>query len=512
MPPQTPDSGNAVMPAGAAAFPPLLVMEGIDKSFPGVRALRAARLDVRRGEVLGLVGENGAGKSTLIKVLAGAHFPDAGRIVLDGVDTRIATPLDAKRAGIAVIYQEFNLVPTLTARENIFLGQEASRFGFLRGRHEAQEARALFHRMNVRIDPEVLCRDLTVAEQQIVEIAKALATQARIIVMDEPSATLTTQEVEKLFAIIRELKGRGIGIIYISHRLEEVFEIADRVTVMRDGEHIATRPIGELTRSSLIEMMVGRSLENEFPKKPAPLGDAVLTVTNLSRAGAVSDVSFTVRRGEILAITGLVGAGRTEVARLLFGADKPDSGTILCRGRQLRLRSPLDAIRNGICLLTEDRKTQGLVLGLTARENFGLPNLAQWSTFMIVSRKSERHAFARYVKDLKIKMPHHEELAENLSGGNQQKLVLAKWLASHSDVVIFDEPTRGIDVGSKYEIYLLMNDLTARGKAIIMVSSELPEVLGMSDRILVMHEGRVTGEITDVPGATQEDIMELAVG
>jgi ABC-type sugar transport system ATPase subunit len=487
-------------------------MEGIDKSFPGVQALRDARLDLKRGEVLGLVGENGAGKSTLIKVLAGAHLPDAGQIVLDGVATPMATPLDAQRAGIAVIYQEFNLVPTLTARENIFLGQETSRCGFLSARREAREAQALFQRMNVRIDPEALCRDLTVAEQQIVEIAKALATQARIIVMDEPSATLTTQEVEKLFTVIGELKARGIGIIYISHRLEEVFEIADRVTVMRDGEHIATCPVRNLTRSALIEMMVGRTLENEFPKKRVPPGDTVLEVKNLSRANAVADVSFTARRGEILAITGLVGAGRTEVARLLFGADRPDAGTILCAGKELRLRSPLEAIRNGICLLTEDRKAQGLVLGLSVRENFGLPNLPQWSTFTFISRTREREAFARYVKDLKIKLPHHEELAKNLSGGNQQKLVLAKWLASHSDIVIFDEPTRGIDVGSKYEIYLLMNDLVARGKAIIMISSELLEVLGMSDRILVMHEGRVTGEITDVAGATQEDIMELAVG
>jgi ABC-type sugar transport system ATPase subunit len=495
-----------------AGAPPLLVMEGIDKSFPGVRALKGARLELRSGEVLGLVGENGAGKSTLIKVLAGAHAPDAGRIFLDRRETRMGSPLDAQRAGIAVIYQEFNLVPTLTARENIFLGQERTRAGFLSRRREAREAVALFRRMNVRIDPETLCRDLTVAEQQVVEIAKALATKARIIVMDEPSATLTTQEVERLFAIIRELKGRGIGTVYISHRLEEVFQIADRVTVMRDGEHIATRPVGELTRASLIEMMVGRSLESEFPAKRSAPGEPLLEVAGLTRRGAVSDVSFTLSRGEILAITGLVGAGRTEVARLLFGADRPDAGTIACRGRPLRLRSPRDAIRNGICLLTEDRKGQGLVLGLSVRENFGLPNLPRWSVAQFVRLRREREACARYVNDLKIKVPHQEQRAKNLSGGNQQKLVLAKWLASESEVVIFDEPTRGIDVGAKYEIYLLMQDLVARGKGILMISSELPEVLGMSDRILVMHEGRITGEIADVAAATPEDVMELAVG
>jgi ribose transport system ATP-binding protein len=491
---------------------PLLAMEGIEKSFPGVKALKGASLKLRRGEVLALVGENGAGKSTLIKVLAGAHVPDAGKIFFNGVETPLHSPLDAQRAGIAVIYQEFNLVPTLAARENIFLGREQTRGGFLRRRREAAEARALFERMNVRVDPEALCRDLTVAEQQIVEIAKALATNARIIVMDEPSATLTTQEVEKLFAIIRELKSRGIAVIYISHRLEEVFAIADRVMVMRDGAHIATMPAAALSRGKLIELMVGRALEDEFPKKPAAIGETVLEVFDLRRGGAVAGVSFALRRGEILGLTGLVGAGRTEVARLIFGADRPDGGKMVCRGRPLSPRGPRDAIRRGICLLTEDRKAQGLVLNLSCRENFGLPNVRQWSRAGFVNHRHERTAFERHIGELNIKLASTEVPAKNLSGGNQQKLVLAKWLATHSEIVIFDEPTRGIDVGSKYEIYLLMNDLVARGKAILMISSELPEILGMSDRVLVMHAGRVTGEITDVAHATQEDIMELAVG
>jgi len=487
-------------------------MAGMDKSFPGVRALREVDLTLHAGEVLALVGENGAGKSTLIKVLSGAHLPDAGTICIDGRPVVIANPIDAQRAGVAVIYQEFNLVPSLSARENIFLGQERTRAGFVRHRDEHRRAVALFDRVGVQIDPDAPCRSLTVAQQQVVEIAKALSLDARIIVMDEPSATLTGQEVTRLFAIIRELRDQGIGVVYISHRLEEVFEIADRVMVMRDGEHIATRSVGDVTRVGLIEMMVGRKLENEFPTRRAAVGKARLVVRNLSRADKVRGVSFSVRAGEVLALTGLVGAGRTEAARLVFGADRPDTGSIELDGERLRIRNPRDAIRHGICLLTEDRKTQGLVLGLSARENFALPNLPQLSRAGFVKRREERDGFARYVDALRIKIPHAEQLTRNLSGGNQQKVVLAKWLASNSEVVIFDEPTRGIDVGAKYEIYLLINELAEQGKAILMISSELPEVLGMSDRILVMHEGRITGEIPDGAEATQEQIMTLAVG
>ncbi len=491
---------------------PLLAMRGIDKSFPGVRALREVDLTLHAGEVLALVGENGAGKSTLIKVLSGAHLPDAGSIHIHGQPAAIGNPIDAQRAGVAVIYQEFNLVPSLSARENIFLGQERTRAGFLRHRDEHRRAAALFERVGVPVDPDAPCRTLTIAQQQVVEIAKALSLDARIIVMDEPSATLTGQEVARLFAVIRDLRAQGIGVVYISHRLDEVFEIADRVMVMRDGEHIATRPIAEIDRNGLIERMVGRKVENEFPKQHAPIGKERLVVRNLSRGEKVRDVSFGVKRGEVLAMTGLVGAGRTETARLIFGADRPDAGTVELDGRRLDVRSPRDAIRNGICLLTEDRKAQGLVLGLSVRENFALPNLGQWSRMGFVIHRREREVLGRYVQSLDIKIPHQDQLARNLSGGNQQKVVLAKWLASNSEVVIFDEPTRGIDVGAKYEIYLLINELAAQGKAIVMISSELPEVLGMSDRILVMHEGRITGEITDVAAATQEQIMNLAVG
>ena len=500
------------MPTAPAVAKPLLVMEGIDKSFPGIRALRQARLDLYAGEVLALLGENGAGKSTLIKVLTGAHARDAGTILIDGRPAAIASPLDARRAGIAVIYQEFNLVPTLTARENIFLGREETAAGFLRRRREHAQALALFERLGVRVDPEALCRNLTIAQQQAVEIAKALGLGARIIVMDEPSATLTSQEVDRLFAIIRDLKGAGIAVIYISHRLDEIFEIADRAAVMRDGETIGARAVKDLTRDDLIEMMVGRPIEKEFPKVAAPLGEPRLVVDGLSRAGVVRNVSFSVRRGEVLGLTGLVGAGRTEVARLIFGADRRDAGTIRLDGRTLDIRSPRDAIHAGLCLLTEDRKAQGLVLGLPVRENFSLPSLGRFSKAGFVRRRREREAFAAHAKGLQIKVASDEAPTRNLSGGNQQKVVLAKWLESNSEVIIFDEPTRGIDVGTKYEIYLLINDLAARGKSVIMISSELPEVLGMSDRILVMHEGRLSGEITDVRGATQEQVLALAVG
>ena len=491
---------------------PLLEMRGIEKSFPGVRALRGVDLELRAGEVLALLGENGAGKSTLIKVLAGAHPPDAGAIRLDGEAVAIANPAEAQRLGIAVIYQEFNLIPTLTVRENIFLGREETAGGFIRQEEEYRSAQALFKRIGVEIDPDIPCRELAVAQQQVVEIAKALSLKARIIVMDEPSATLTPPEVERLFSIIRDLKSHGIGVIYISHRLEEIFSIADRVTVLRDGRHVDTRDIGQIAREPLIELMVGRKLEQEFPKRTLAIGPPRLVVKDLCRGRKVRSVSFAVRRGEVLGLTGLMGAGRTETVRLLFGADQPDSGTIELDGKPLRLANPRDAIRAGIGFLTEDRKAQGLVLGQSVRENFGLPNLARFERWGFVQEQQERDALAGYVRSLGIKIPHQEQLAKNLSGGNQQKVVLAKWLERNCEVILFDEPTRGIDVGAKFEVYLLINQLAAQGKAILMISSELPEMLGMSDRILVMHEGRVSGEITDVANATQEQIMDLAMG
>ena len=487
------------------------MMRGIDKAFPGVQALEHVDFDLHAGEVHALLGENGAGKSTLIKILGGSHQPDAGRIVIAGSDTHFHSPGDALRAGIAAIYQEFNLVPTLSARENIFLGQESSTFGFIRRREELRQAEALLERVGVEIDPDVPCHQLSIAQQQVVEIAKALSLDAKIIVMDEPSATLTPQEVGRLFEVIRELQQQGIGIIYISHRLPEIFQIADRITVLRDGRHVATEQTTEVTRDRLIEMMVGRRLEHEFPRRDVTLGETRLAVTNLRRDKAVRGVSLSVRRGEVLGVTGLVGAGRTEMARLIFAADKFEEGEIVLDGKRLKLRSPRDAIGAGICLLTEDRKSQGLILKQSVLENFGLPNLSHFTRLAFVNQAQERESLDKYVKSLRIKLASSRQPAATLSGGNQQKVVLAKWLQRNCEVVMFDEPTRGIDVGAKYEIYQLMNDLAAAGKAIIMISSELPEILGMSDRILVMHEGRVSGEITDVQNATQERIMHLAV-
>ena len=490
---------------------PLLAVEKIEKSFPGVKALKGVNLDLFKGEVHAIVGENGAGKSTLIKVLAGVHKADAGTMEIDGKAVYFNSPIEAQQAGIAVIYQEFNLIPALTVRENIMLGHETSRWGFFSRKEEHRIVEELFAKMNVKMDPEAVCAELSVAQQQLVEIAKSLSVGARIIVMDEPSATLTNQEVDTLFEIVRDLQEQGIGIIYISHRLDEIFEIARRVTVLRDGEYIGTHPLEEMNRERLIEMMVGRSIENEFPKHHHPIGEVRLKVDGLAHTSAEPGVSLDVRSGEVLGLTGLVGAGRTELARLIFGADKAAKGTISLDGKVLRIKSPLDAIKHGICLLTEDRKAQGLVLGLSSRENFALANLGNWSKGGFVWAKEERSRFASYIESLKIKISHQDQLAQNLSGGNQQKVLIARWLESNSDVIIFDEPTRGIDVGAKFEIYLLINKLAEAGKAIIMISSELPEILGMSDRILVMHEGRVSGEITDVQGASQEDIMELAV-
>ena len=490
---------------------PLLKMQGIHKHFPGVHALKGVELELYAGECLALLGENGAGKSTLIKILGGAHQPEEGTITLDGESLEIHRPQDALHAGIAVIYQEFNLVPDLSARENIFLGQEPSALGILPAKEENRKAQKIFQQLGAEIDPETLCRDLNVAGQQLVEIAKALATNARIIVMDEPSATLSQKEVENLFEVIRELKKQGIGIIYISHRLDEIDTICERATVLRDGTYIATSKVKDIPRDELIKQMVGRSIEQEFPKEPAEIGRTILKATNLHRGKKVQDVSLDIKSGEILGLTGLVGSGRTETARILFGADQPESGEMELEGESIEFRTPRDAISSGICLLTEDRKSQGLILPQTIRENFGLPNLQKFSNFGWINQQQEKEACNGHAQNLLIKMTGIEQLAANLSGGNQQKVVLAKWLEQDAKVLLFDEPTRGIDVGAKYEIYQLLNKLAAEGKAILMISSELPEVLGMSDRIVVMHEGKVKGEITDVPNATQEDILKLAV-
>ncbi|HLU47896.1 MAG TPA: sugar ABC transporter ATP-binding protein [Planctomycetota bacterium] len=486
-------------------------MRGITKRFPGVLALDEVDLELRAGEVVALLGENGAGKSTLMKVLGGAYRPDGGEMRIDGADPGITDPGSAREAGVAVIWQEFALVPALSAAENIFLGRERARVGIVSKRDEERRARDLFARVGVPVDPSAPCRSLTVAEQQAVEIAKALSFDARVVVMDEPSATLTPQEVEKLFDVIRGLTAQGIGVIYISHRLDEIFSIADRIVVLRDGRNVGERAIGEVTREELIELMVGRKLDEEFPAREPKIGDVRLVARGLRRGRRVRGVDLSVRAGEILGLTGLVGAGRTETVRLIFGADRRDAGTLELDGEVVDIRTPRDAIRAGICLLAEDRKSQSLVLGRSVVENFSLPSLGRFSRALLVSDRAERKAFERWREALRIKTPGAQTAIRNLSGGNQQKVILARWLERDAKVVIFDEPTRGIDVGAKYEIYELMNDLAARGKAIVMISSELPEILGLSDRIAVMHEGRITGTIEDARKATQADILRLAV-
>jgi ribose transport system ATP-binding protein len=497
--------------AEAVERQPILVMDSIVKDFPGVRALDGVTLEVLPGEVHALVGENGAGKSTLMKILAGALAQDAGQLIINGAPTRIISPQHAQALGISMIYQEFNLVPYLSVAENIFLGREPKlAWGLIDWGRMHRDAEAILDRLGVRLDVRTPITQLSVAQQQMVEIAKAISYRAKIIVMDEPSATLTEHELARLFELIRALQAEGVSIIYISHRLEEIFEIADRVTVLRDGRWIGTHPVSEVDRDQLIKMMVGRELTEKIPKRPAALGDVLLRVEGLS-GGSVRDVSFTVRRGEVLGLTGLVGAGRTEVARMIFGADPREAGVIELNGRRLNIRSPSDAIRHGIGFVTEDRKGQGLVVGLSVRENVTLANLDLLAVWGIIRRGRELSAVRQAIDDLRIRTPSTEQIVNNLSGGNQQKVVLAKWLFTQSRLLILDEPTRGIDVGAKVEIYNLMNALAERGVGMIMISSELPEAIGMSDRILVMHEGRVAAELSREEAA-QETIMRYATG
>jgi ribose transport system ATP-binding protein len=499
--------------AAVAAAVPALEMRHISKQYPGVRALDDVSLTVGVGEVHALLGENGAGKSTLMKILAGAQSRDGGEILINGQPAAIDSPQKAMDLGISIIYQEFNLVPYLSAGENIFLGREprAALPGFVDFKTLYREAQQVIDKLGVRMDARTPVNRLSIAQQQMVEIAKATSKKARIIVMDEPSATLTDHELQALFDLIRQLKSEGVSVIYISHRLEEIFEVCDRATIMRDGKWIATRDVADLTREEIIRLMVGRELKDAIPKVSATPGEVALRVEHLNRAGVLHDINFEVRQGEVLGLAGLVGAGRTETARAIFGADPIDSGKIEVLGKSVKIRSPQDAIRHGIGLVTEDRKQQGLVLGMAIRENTTLANLDLLATLGFIRRREEREVAEKYRGDLSIKTPTIEQAVQNLSGGNQQKVVLAKWLFTGSKVLIFDEPTRGIDVGAKSEIYKLMNELAAKGVAIIMISSELPEILGMSDRILVMHEGRIAGELSRAE-ADQESIMHLATG
>ncbi len=494
-----------------AGSPGLLEFDGVSKSFSGVQALRDVSFAVREGEVHALVGENGAGKTTLIKILAGALRPDGGAVWFRGRAAAFHSPSQSQAAGISVIHQELNLLPLMTVAENLFLGREPRR-GALPllawGRFRAM-ARDALARVGLDLDPDLRVERLSIAEKQLVEIAKALTLDAQVILMDEPSATLTDRELARLFDIIRDLKSRGVTVLYISHRLDEIFAIADRVTVLRDGAVIDTRPVAELDRRTLIRSMVGRELEDEFPERRATLGAELLRVEGLCAGERVREASLTLRRGEVVGLAGLVGAGRTELARAIFGADPADAGALYLDGKPVRIRSCAQAIRHGLALLTEDRKEQGLHLDLGLHHNISLVNLRELVRLGLVRLGEERRVADRYVRELDIRTPSVAQRVRNLSGGNQQKVVLAKWLFSDARVLLFDEPTRGIDVGAKYEIYLLINRLAEKGLAVLLISSELPELIGLCDRILVMSEGRIVGEVAGGE-KTQERIMELA--
>ena len=494
-------------------MPELLQMCGISKAFPGVQALDEVSLDVKAGEVVALVGENGAGKSTLIKILSGCYRADAGQVVLEGRRLGTYSPHQAQEMGISVIYQEFNLAPPLSVAENIFVGrQPRSRLGLVDFRRMEADAQAVLDSLHLPIDSRRAVASLSVAEQQMVEIAKAISFHAKIIVMDEPTAVLTERETETLFELVRRLRAQGVSVIYISHRLEEIFAIADRVVVLRDGRRVGGMAIAEATVEKVIRLMVGRELTEMFHKERVELGEPVLEVRGLCRAASrVRDVSFTVRAGEVVAMAGLVGSGRTEIARAVFGVDRPDAGEVRVRGRPVRIRSPLDAIRAGMGFVTEDRKAQGLFLILAVRENAASASLGVLSTAGFIQFGAERRLVASLIEKLRIATPTQEQPIQYLSGGNQQKVVLARWLALKPWVLLLDEPTRGIDVGAKTEVYALMGELARQGVGILMISSELPEILGMSDRVLVVREGGIVGEFSRAE-ATQEAIMHKATG
>lgn len=489
----------------------LFRMEGISKSFPGVKALDHVSLNVDKGEVLGLVGENGAGKSTLMKILSGVYRADEGEIFIEGQKVQIDSVAKAHELGVSIIMQELNMCGHLSVADNIFIGRAPKKGMFIDDRRMHQEAKKILDDLGIDLDTYAMVGSLSIAKQQMVEIAKAISFNSRILVLDEPTATLTEREIDQLFEIIGRLKEKGVGMVYISHRMAELNRICERVTIIRDGQYIGTRNLSEITMDELVNMIVGRSLEDKYPKHKRTIGDIVLEARNVRRGNKVNADHFFVRKGEILGISGLVGAGRTELMRCIFGADRPDSMELWIDGKEVRINSVIQAIRNGIGYATEDRKRDGLALGLDIKYNSNMAHLPQISHFGFIDDKAGLENAEKYVKLLRTKTPSVHQLCKNLSGGNQQKVVLAKWLCNDVKVLIVDEPTRGIDVGAKYEVYELFNQLSDQGVAIIMISSELPEILGMSDRILVIHQGEINGEL-DAKTATQEQILYLAAG
>ena len=489
----------------------ILTMKGIDKSFPGVHALDHVDLEVRRGEVHALMGENGAGKSTLMKVLTGIYTKDSGTITFEGKEVEFHNAKEAQDAGIVIVHQELNMLGHLTVAQNIFIGREFKKGLGIDDKKMNEEAKKLFDELNIDIDPTETMSNLTVGKQQMCEIAKAISHEAKLIIFDEPSAALTEAEIEELFKIIRDLRKQQLGIIYISHRMDEIKVITDRVTVMRDGAYVGTLITEECTKNDIINMMVGRVIYEDPKTESAVPADApvVLKVEHLNAGKMVQDVSFELKKGEILGFSGLMGAGRTETARAIFGADPKQSGDIYVNGEKAEINSPEDAVKHGIGYLSEDRKRFGIVVQKTVAENTTMASLQEFLKGIFINKKKEEKVTQEYVDSLATKTPSVDQLVVNLSGGNQQKVVIAKWLTRNCDILIFDEPTRGIDVGAKNEIYKLMNRLAEEGKSIIMISSEMTEILRMSDRIIVMCEGKITGEI-GIAEATQENIMNLA--
>ena len=488
----------------------MVELENVCKSFPGVKALDNVSLRLKSGEVLALLGENGAGKSTLMKILSGVYTKDKGTIKVFGEVIEDINPVKAQELGIAIIHQELNMCEHLTVAQNIFLGREVTKNGVLSDKEMNHEAKKVLNRLNIDIDPETIVGNLSVSKQQMVETSKALSTNAKILIMDEPTSALTSKEIDELFTIIRKLRDDGHGIIYISHRLEELEDIVDRVMILRDGQYITSMDYKDTTLKEIISYMVGREITEKFPRIEKEVGEKIMEVRNLNAGSHVRDINFSLYEGEIVGIAGLMGAGRTEMTRALFGADPKESGDIFLDGEEIRINRPIDSIKSGIVLVPEDRKRDGLCTKLSIKDNISLPNLDLLTSKMgVVNRKKENEITEETVKNLTIRLTNSDANAESLSGGNQQKVVVGKWLARDSRVVIFDEPTRGIDVAAKVEIYNLMNELKDQGIGVLFVSSEMQEILGISDRILVMADGKITKEL-DIEEATQDIILEYA--
>ncbi|MCL2391443.1 MAG: sugar ABC transporter ATP-binding protein [Oscillospiraceae bacterium] len=486
----------------------ILSVQNVNKSFPGVRALSDASITVRKGTVHAVVGENGAGKSTLMKILSGVYTKDSGTVVFDGETIEHTTPIQSIRRGLSIIYQEFNLVNTLTVGENIFLGRYSEMKG-MRNMHK--QARTLLDSIGSTIDTYRLVSDLSAAEKQMVEISKALSFNSKLIIMDEPSSSLTADELTQLFTLINDLRSKGVTIIYISHKLDEIFELCDIVTIVRDGQVIDTKPIDHLTRGEMIAKMIGREIENEFPSRPLVTYNKVVMEVKTINTRKLKDISFELKKGEILGFVGLVGAGRTEIVRAIYGADKAGELKILMNGSPVKIRKPRDGKHAGIGLLPEDRKLEGLVLPFSVQSNIVMSSLENISKFGFINSSKEKEIAERQIKSLSIKTPSPHARVKTLSGGNQQKCIMGRWLEINPDILILDEPTRGIDVGTKYEIYLLIKTLVENGSSVIMISSELPEVLAMSNRVLTICEGRISGEFNpEVDSA--HDIMDAAIG